>query len=242
MKKTIIVIALLITTLVLTGCSKKNDNEIVMATEAGFAPYEYYENGEIVGVDIEIANEIANALGKKLIVKDIAFDSIINELKSGKADFALAGMSITEERLKEVDFSIQYTTSRQVVIVKKNSSIKSINNIYDKKIAVQLGSVADLYLSENYPNTELVRQKKYLSMVEDLKSDKIDLIVMDKLPAEQIVASSNELKILEGSISEDSYGIAVKKGNTELLSTINNVLNKLMSENKIDEYIVKYSK
>lgn len=242
MKKTIIVIALIITTLVLTGCSKKNDNEIVMATEAGFAPYEYYENGEIVGVDIEIANEIANALGKKLIVKDIAFDSIINELKSGKADFALAGMSITEERLKEVDFSIQYTTSRQVVIVKKNSSINSINNIYDKKIAVQLGSVADLYLSENYPNTELVRQKKYLSMVEDLKSDKIDLIVMDKLPAEQIVASSNELKILEGSISEDSYGIAVKKGNTELLSTINNVLNKLMSENKIDEYIVKYSK
>lgn len=242
MKKTIIVIALLITTLTLTGCSKKNDNEIVMATEAGFAPYEYYENGEIVGVDIEIAKEIANALGKKLIVKDIAFDSIINELKSGKADFALAGMSITEERLKEVDFSIQYTTSRQVVIVKKNSSINSINNIYDKKIAVQLGSVADLYLSENYPNTELVRQKKYLSMVEDLKSDKIDLIVMDKLPAEQIVASSNELKILEGSIFEDSYGIAVKKGNTELLSTINNVLNKLMSENKIDEYIVKYSK
>lgn len=242
MKKTIIVIALLITTLALTGCSKKNDNEIVMATEAGFAPYEYYENGEIVGVDIEIANEIANALGKKLIVKDIAFDSIINELKSGKADFALAGMSITEERLKEVDFSIQYTTSRQVVIVKKNSSINSINNIYDKKIAVQLGSVADLYLSENYPNTELVRQKKYLSMVEDLKSDKIDLIVMDKLPAEQIVSSSNELKILEGSIFEDSYGIAVKKGNTELLSTINNVLNKLMSENKIDEYIVKYSK
>ena len=242
MKKTIIVIALIITTLALTGCSKKNDNEIVMATEAGFAPYEYYENGEIVGVDIEIANEIANALGKKLIVKDIAFDSIINELKSGKADFALAGMSITEERLKEVDFSIQYTTSRQVVIVKKNSSINSINNIYDKKIAVQLGSVADLYLSENNPNTELVRQKKYLSMVEDLKSDKIDLIVMDKLPAEQIVASSNELKILEGSIFEDSYGIAVKKGNTELLSTINNVLNKLMSENKIDEYIVKYSK
>ena len=81
MKKTIIVIALLITTLALTGCSKKNDNEIVMATEAGFAPYEYYENGEIVGVDIEIANEIANALGKKLIVKDIDFDSIINDLK-----------------------------------------------------------------------------------------------------------------------------------------------------------------
>lgn len=242
MKKITIMIAVIFTSILLTGCNKRSDNEIVMATEAGFAPYEYYENGEIVGVDIEIANEIASALGKKLVVKDIAFDSIINELKSGKADFALAGMSITEERLKEVDFSIQYTTSRQVVVVKNNSSINSINNIYNKKIAVQLGSVADLYLSENYPNTELIRQKKYLSMVEDLKADKIDLIVMDKLPAEQIVENNNELKILDGYIFEDSYGIAVNKGNTELLSTINNVLNRLMSENKIEEYIVKYSK
>ena len=85
----------------LTGC-QKNKNEIVMVTEAGFAPYEYYESGKIVGVDIDIANEIATHLGKKLVIKDIAFDSIINELNSGKADFAAAGMSITEERLKEV--------------------------------------------------------------------------------------------------------------------------------------------
>ena len=95
------------------------------------------EEYEIVGVDIEIANEIANEVGKKLVVKDIAFDSIVNELKSGKADFAAAGMSITPERLKEVDFSIEYTTSRQVVIVRNDSPITSINDIYDKKVAVQ---------------------------------------------------------------------------------------------------------
>lgn len=237
MKKILITILLLLS---LTGCQKE-ENQIIMVTEAGFAPYEYYENGEIVGVDIEIANEIADALGKKLVVKDIAFDSIINELKTSKADFALAGMSITEERLKEVDFSIPYTTSRQVAIVKQNSIINSIDNIYNKKIAVQLGSVADLYLSENYPNTELTRQKKYLSMVEDLKADKIDLIVMDELPAEQIVTSNTELKILEGYITEDSYGIAVKKGNTELLNQINEVITELMNKNKIDEYIVKNS-
>lgn len=229
---------LFIVLLLFTGCSKE-ENEIVMVTEAGFAPYEYYENGEIVGVDISIANEIASSLGKKLVVKDIAFDSIINELKTGKADFALAGMSITEERLKEVDFSIPYTTSRQVVIVKNNSYINNINYIYNKKIAVQLGSVADLYLTENYPNTELIRQKKYLSMVEDLKADKIDLIVMDELPAKQIINSNDELKILNGYITEDSYGIAVKKGNTELLNEINNVLTKLINENKIDEYVVR---
>lgn len=235
------ILLLIIAIFFITGC-EKNDNTLVMVTEAGFAPYEYYENGEIVGVDIEIANEIANALGKKLKIKDIAFDSIVNELKSGKADFALAGMSITPERLKEVDFSIEYTTSRQVVMVRKDSNITSVNDIYDKKVAVQLGSVADLYFSEDYPNTELVRQKKYLSMTEDLKANKLDLIVMDELPAKQIVINNQDLKILNGYVFEDTYGIAVKKGNTELLEKINEVLKRLMSENKIEEYIIKHSK
>lgn len=226
--------------LLVTGCGKKNDT-IVMVTEAGFAPYEYYEDGKIVGVDIDIAKEIANAVGKKLEVKDVAFDSIINELKSGKADFAAAGMSITEERLKEVDFSVEYTTSRQVAIVKVGSSITSIDNIYDKKIAVQLGSVADLYFTEEYPNIDLVRQKKYLSMVEDLKANKIDVMVMDYLPAKEIVANNTEIKMLDGFIFEDSYGLAVKKGNTELLEKINEVLTRLMNENKIESYIINHS-
>ena len=226
--------------LLVTGCGKKDDT-IVMVTEAGFAPYEYYEDGEIVGVDIDIAKEIANAVGKKLEVKDVAFDSIINELKSGKADFAAAGMSITEERLKEVDFSVEYTTSRQVAIVKVGSNITSIDKIYDKKIAVQLGSVADLYFTEEYPSIDLVRQKKYLSMVEDLKANKIDVMVMDYLPAKEIVANNTEIKMLDGFIFEDSYGLAVKKGNTELLGKINEVLTRLMNENKIESYIINHS-
>lgn len=238
MKKIFVIILCL---LFITGC-KKDDNTLVMVTEAGFAPYEYYENGEIVGVDIDIANEIANALGKKLVVKDIAFDSIVNELKSGKADIALAGMSITPERLEEVDFSIEYTTSRQIVIVRKDSNITSVNDIYDKKIAVQLGSVADLYFSDKYKDIDLIRQKKYLSMAEDLKANKIDIIVMDYLPALQIVENNNELKMLDGYIFEDSYGIAVKKGNNELLSEINSVLTRLINENKIESYVIKHTK
>ena len=234
------IIVMVLTLFLITGCGK-DQNKIVMVTEAGFAPYEFYEDGQIVGVDVEVAKEIAKELGKELEIKDVAFDSIINELKSGKADFALAGMSITEERLKEVDFSIEYTTSRQVVIVKDNSNISNVNSIYDKKIAVQLGSVADLYFSNNYKNLDILRQKKYLSMVEDLKADKIDAIVMDKLPAEEIVKTNSNLKILDGYIFEDSYGIAVKKGNSNLLSTINTVLNRLITEGKIEEYIIKYS-
>ena len=224
----------------LTGCSR-NENQLILVTEAGFAPYEYYENGKIVGVDIDIANEIANYIGKELVVKDIAFDSIINELNSGKADFAAAGMSITPERLQEVDFSIEYITSNQVVMVRKDSNI-TMNEIDGKKIAVQLGNVADSYATKNYKNSKIVRQKKYLTMVEDLKASKVDLIIMDNLPAQEIIKANDELKLLPGYLFSDSYGIAVKKGNTDLLNSINTVLEKLQNEGKIEEYIINHSK
>ena len=122
MKKVIVLLSFIF---LLVGCGKKSD-EIVMVTEAGFAPYEFYENGEVIGVDIEISKKIADKLGKKLVIKDVAFDSIINELNSGKADFAAAGMSINPERSEKVDFSIEYITSNQVVVVKEDSDIKSI--------------------------------------------------------------------------------------------------------------------
>lgn len=234
------ILSIILIILLLTGCKTKEDT-LVMVTEAGFAPYEYYENGEIVGVDIDIANEIAKSLGKKLEVKDVAFDSIINELKSGKADIALAGMSITEERLKEVDFSNPYVESRQVVIVKEGSNITDLNQISNKKIAVQLGSIADLDLTEKYPNANISRQKKYLSMAEDLKRDKVDCIVMDYLPAKEIVNKNSQLKILDGYLFSDTYGIAVKKGNTKLVEEINKVLSNLEKNGKIDQYVINHS-
>lgn len=237
MKKLLILVIILI----VVGCGK-NDNKLIMVTEAGFAPYEFYENDKVVGVDIEIAKEIADYFDKELVVKDIFFDSIINEIKSGKADMALAGLSITEERLEEVYFSIEYVKSRQIVMVKKVSNINKINDIYSRKIAVQLGSVADYYFSDKYPNTSLVRQKKYLSMVEDLKANKVDLIVMDELPAREIIKENSEIKILDGYVFEDSYGIAVKKGNKKLLDGINVVLNKLIKNGKINEYVINYTK
>lgn len=120
--------------ILMCGCSKKDENQLVMVTEAGFAPYEYYENGEVVGVDVDIAREIAKYLGKTLVVKDIAFDSIINEVKTGKADFGAAGISYSEDRAKNVDFSINYAVSKQVVIVNNNSSITNVNEISNKKL------------------------------------------------------------------------------------------------------------
>lgn len=230
---------LLFMILFITGCGK-NTNELVMVTEAGFAPYEYYENGEIVGVDVDIAKEIAKALGKELVIKDVAFDSIINEVKTGKADFGAAGISYSEERSESVDFSLNYVVSKNVVITKVNSNI-ALNNIDGKKIAVQLGSIGDTYATNNFKNSEIIRQKKYLAAAQDLKTDKVDLIIMDELPAKEIVNVNNDLKILDGFLTSDSYGMIVQKGNKELLDVINKVINKLKDEGKIDEFILNHT-
>lgn len=225
----------------LFGCNK-NDNKLVMVTEAGFAPYEYHDGSGIVGVDVDIAHEIAAAMGKELEIKDVAFDSLINELNSGKADFAAAGMSINEERKKEVDFSIEYVSSKQVVVVRKDyNKIKNINDLNGKTISVQLGSVADTYVTKNFKNSKIVRQKKFLSAAEDVKAKKSECIIMDELPAKELVKNNSELTILKIELFTDKYAIAVKKGNTELLNKINEVLEKLIEEGKIEEFVINHS-
>ena len=236
MKKVVVMIFLI---LFLGGCGK-DDNKLVMVTEAGFAPYEYYENGEIVGVDIDIAKEIAKYLDKELVVKDVAFDSIINEVKTGKADFGAAGISYNEERAEQVDFTINYTTSKQIVVVKEDNQKINVNDLNNLKIAVQLGSVGDTYVTKNYPNAEIVREKKYLAAIQDLLKNKVDCVVMDELPAKEILKNNEGLKILDQELFSDTYGMVVKKGNKELLDAINKVLEDLVEEGKINEFIINH--
>ena len=131
--------------------------------------------------------------------------------------------------------------SNQVVVVNKNSSIKSFAELDGKRISVQLGSVGDIYATEYYPNATIDRQKKFLVAAEAVKNNKADCIIMDSLPAEQLVAKNPDLKILDGILFQDSYGMAVKKGNKQLLDKMNEVLQKLMDEGKIDSYILKYT-
>ena len=233
MKKKFLILILLL----LVGCQKRED-KLIMATEAGFAPYEYYSDGKIVGVDIDIAEEIAKELNKKLIVKDVAFDSIITEVKTGKSDIGAAGISYTEERSKQVDFSNNYTTSKQVAIIKKYSNIQNKNQIENKKIAVQLGSIADTFVTDEYPKAKIIRQKKYLAAIQDLKDGKVDLVVMDELPAKRILYENQDLKMLNQPLTIDSYGIIVEKGNKKLLNKINKVINRLKEEGKIEEFII----
>lgn len=237
MKKILLVLLIFICC---SGCTKRED-KLIMVTEAGFAPYEYYADGRIVGVDVEIAEEIAKELGKQLVIKDVSFDSIIHEVKSGKADLGVAGISYSEERAKQVDFSINYTSSRQVVVVGSESSINTINDIANKRIAVQLGSVADIYVTEQYKEKNIIRQKKYLAAIQDLKDKKVECVVMDELPAREMVKQNGNIRILDDILTEDAYGIIVAKGNNDLLDVINRVIDRLKQEGKVDEYVLEHS-
>ena len=232
------IISLVICLLFITGCNDKKE-KLILATEAGFAPYEYYDNGEIVGIDIDICREIAKALDMELEIKDVYFDSIINEVKTEKSNIGAAGISYTEERANEVDFSIDYMDSRQVIIVKDNSYITGPSDLTNERVAVQLGSVADSYISEYLPNITLVREKKFLAAIEDLLDNKVDCVVMDEIPAKELI--KDNLVILPEALVIDHYGMIVKKGNTELLNKINEVIRVLKEDGKIDEFMLVHT-
>jgi len=236
------IVCVLVFVIVIVGIImwKDRQGKIIMVTEAGFAPYEFYNGQEIVGVDIEIAKAIAEELGKELVIVDTEFTSVLDKVKSGRADFAAAGLSITKERLEEVDFSIEYAVSKQVIVVKKDSEIRSIEDLSGKKVSVQLGTVADIVLGEEYPEVKLVKRKRYSLAVKDVLMDTSSALVIDSLPAEDIIRRNPELKILKPELFICRYGIAVKKGNTELLETINSVLERLIAEGKIEEYTREY--
>lgn len=236
-KKILIYIFIFTLTIILTGCTSHEKEKLILATEAGFAPYEYYLNGEIVGVDIDIAKRIAKYLDKELVIKDVAFDSIINEVKTGKSDIGIAGISYTEERAREVSFSSNYVTSKQVIIVNKNSIITGSYNLTGK-VAVQLGTTADSYLTENYPELEIVREKKFLSAIQDLKDNKVSAVVMDELPAKKLI--TDDMIILNEPLVIDNYGIVTAKGNEELLNACNIVIKNMQDSGEIDNLILNH--
>ena len=224
--------------------AEKDDSKLIMATEAGFAPYEYTEDGvTVVGVDVDIANEIAKAMGKELEIQNMNFDSALLSVQQGKVDFAAAGISVTPEREEQMDFSIEYTTSRQVVVVNKAAQrVTSVDGVTaDTVVGVQTGTVADTYCKDDLGVKDLKQYNKFMEAAMDLKNDKIDCIIMDSLPAEEMVKENDDLEILEGEVFTDKYAIAVQKGNTELLDQINEVLQKLVDEGKVDEFIINHT-
>ena len=201
---------------------------LVMATNAEFPPYEFHDGGEIVGIDAEIAKAIADELGMELEIEDIAFDSIIPEITSGKADMGLAGMTVTEDRKQSVDFTDTYAKASQKIIVKEDSAIASPDDLTGVIVGVQQGTTGDIYVSDlEADGTTVERYNKGFEAVQALSQGKIDAVVIDGEPAKTFVAQTEGLKILEESFTDEEYAIAVKKGNTELLEKINGALKTL---------------
>lgn len=221
------------------AAATESKGTLVMATNAEFPPYEFHDGGEIVGIDVEIARAIATEMGMDFEIEDIAFDSIIPEVTSGKADFGAAGMTVTEDRKQSVDFSDPYATATQVVIVKDGSEIASVDDLAGKTIGVQLGTTGDIY-AEDVEDVTLERYNKGFEAVQALSQDKIDAVIIDGEPAKVFVAENEGLKILDEAFTTEEYAICVKKGNTELLEGINSAIAKLKESGELQAIVDKY--
>ena len=224
---------------VLSGCSGGDDTKLVMATNAEFSPYEYHEGDAIVGIDVDIATAIAKELGKELVVEDMAFDSIIAAVTSGKADIGVAGMTVDPDRLKSVNFSNPYTTATQVIIVSEGSAVASPDDLQGKKVGVQLGTTGDQYASD-IEGASIERYNKGFEAVQALTQGKIDAVIIDNEPAKVFVQQSEGLKILDEEFTTEEYAIAIAKDNTQLLNDVNAALAKLKESGELQAIIDKY--
>ena len=202
---------------VFTACGgSKSEDKLVMATNATFPPYEYVDGDAYKGIDVEVAQAIADKLGMELDIRDVEFGSIIAGVQSGKFDMGMAGMTVTDERKQSVDFSDTYAIGIQSVIVREDSEIQSVDDISSaNKIGVQQDTTGDIYSTDDYGEDSVTRFKAGTDAVQALVSGKVDCVIIDNEPAKSYVAANSGLKILDTSYAEEEYAICVKKGNDE---------------------------
>lgn len=213
---------------------------LTMATNAEFPPYEYYEGDNVVGIDAEIAQLIADKLGMELEIVDVAFESIVPGVQAGKYDMGMAGMTVSEERLESVNFSSSYATGVQVVIVKEDGPIASLDDISGKMIGVQTNTTGDIYASGDYGDEYVTRYDNGALAVEGLKSGKVDCVIIDNEPAKAYVAANEGLKILDTEYTVEDYAICFAKENTELQEKVNGALEALIADGSVQKIIDKY--
>ena len=243
-------IMLLSVALLCVSCTEPEKEEekpiLKMGTNAYFKPYEYYDGEKIVGIDAEIAAAIADYLGYKLEIVDMEFDSIITAVKGGEVDFGMAGMTITEDRLLEVDFSSSYATGVQSIIVPAGSPIKTADDLFAEgatyKVGVQLGTTGDIYATDDLGADRVTAYPNANNAVIALKNNDIDCVIIDNEPAKALVKDNEGLQILDTAYANESYAICVKKGNTELLDKINEAIVALTKDGTIKTIVGKYIK
>ena len=223
----------------LAGCGGSNSNTLKMITEASFPPYEFLRGQEVVGIDVEICRAVAGHMGKKFLVETVDFDSVIPAVVSGKADLAAAGITITEDRKKNVDFSIPYVKTGIVVISKKSNPFKDVAQLKGKRIGVQSGTT-----SENYVVNDLKQEPERLrspaEAVAGLKAGRCDFVIADIDPAKNCVKGESDLQ-LSDFITSEEYAIAIRKGQPELLAAINATITELKASGKLAKWIEDFT-
>ncbi|MCI6651878.1 MAG: transporter substrate-binding domain-containing protein [Ruminococcus sp.] len=230
------------------GSDSKDDNKLetvtegklTMATNAEFPPYEFYEGEKVVGIDAEVAEKIAEKLGLELEIADVSFDSIIPGVQSGKYDMGMAGMTVTDERKRSVNFSDSYATGIQSVIVKEDSPIKSIDDLDGKKIGVQTATTGDIYASDDYGEDNVKRFENGAAAVAALTANKVDCVIIDNEPAKAYVEANKGLKILDTEYAVEDYAICFSKDSEELQKKVNDALNELKKDGSIQKIVDKY--
>ena len=228
------------------------EGKLIMSTNAQFPPYEMVADGEgfngtgFEGIDVEIASAIADKLGLELQIDDMEFDSALLAVQNNTADVMLAGLSYSEERDEVVDFTDSYATGVQVVIVKEGSDV-TMDNLGEKMIGTQRGTTGYIYASDTpenggYGEDHVIAYDNGATAVQELINGTIDAVIIDQAPAEEYVAANADagLAILDGAWVEEQYCVAVDEGNTVLLEAVNTALNELISDGTVQTIIDKY--
>lgn len=222
---------------ILVGCGGGDsaNKPITMITEAGFPPYEYLEGDKIVGVDVDICRAIADKLGRELVIQDAKFDAVIPSVLAGKADLAAAGITVTEDRKKSVDFSIPYVTSGIVIISKKGAEVKDAAAAKNLRIGVQAGTTSDTFCVETL-GKEPDRYDAPATAAAALKAGKIDIVISDIDPAKNIIKGEDTLVISSDFLTKEEFAVAIKKGQPELLKVINDTIKELVDAGKVEAW------
>ena len=248
MKKIITLILAMAMIFAFAGCQSEDATtaeKVIFGTNAEFPPFEYVTAngvlGEYDGIDMAIVKQIGEDMGAEIVIENMEFDSLIMALANGQIDASISGMTITEERKETVDFSVPYYKATQVMIVKEDSDIKKASDMEGKKIVAIQGYTGEICVQEM--GYEYEAFKKGTEAVMELANGKCDVVVLDSATALQYIAGTEGLKIVEDNeaFPVEEYGIAVKKGNTELLDKINASIEKMLESGAIDEFCIKYA-
>ena len=215
--------------------------KLTMSTNAAFPPYEMTDdNGNIVGIDVDVANAIAEKLGLELQVDDMDFDAALLAVQNGKSDIVMAGVTVTEDRQLVMDFTNSYATGIQVVIVPEDSDIASLDDMSGKLIGVQRGTTGDIYCSDDFGEENVIKYDDGLTAVQALNNGQVDCVVIDNAPAQEFVEANPGLKILDTEYANEDYAIGVAKGNTAMLDAVNGALAELKADGTLQSIVDQY--